>query len=334
MITERQLEFQTPADANHQWAETLWLGLHIPEANLYGWVYQVFRAGVGVMTCDVEFVDRCSDQMFDARYVDIHNHLPIPASLRSYTLPNGLSFESHSPRSYRLDYVGVDDTEMHLDIAGIHEPYDIHDPNLDPMAQPDPAQAVEHSGFGTAYAGHFDLTARVTGTVKVRGTEYPVDCLATQNHSWGPRPERGMRPMGYVNAQFEDGRVVQSIWGFDPTAPDGQQHTFKHGYLIRDGQLTGAVAGSLGVRHRGMAPAELTLAVTDADGRTETLTGVPATYNLWVPYGSCPTGLSMVRWTAPDGSVGYGTSLEGYPLDAVTGGKLHSDIAESAGVIR
>ncbi|HJQ47008.1 MAG TPA: hypothetical protein VJ870_11910 [Amycolatopsis sp.] len=97
MITEQQLSCQAPADADHQWGETYWLGLYVPEANLDGWVYLVFRPGVGAVMCDVEFVDRRSREMFDARYVDIQNHLPLPKDLRSFKLLNGVSIRSSSP---------------------------------------------------------------------------------------------------------------------------------------------------------------------------------------------------------------------------------------------
>lgn len=333
MITEDNLSFQAPADADHQWGETYWLGLYVPEANLYGWVYLVFRPGVGVVMCDVEFVDRCSREMFDARYVDIQNHLPLPADLRAFTLPNGVSFRSESPRRWRLDYVGVADTELHVDLEGIHEPYDIHDPQIDPMARADQHQAVEHSGFGTAYAGHFDLTTRVTGTVRVRGAEYAVDCLATQDHSWGPRAERGMRTMSYVNGHFDtpDGDyVVQAIWEFDPSKPDGEQHGFKHGYVVKGGKLLGATGGTLAIHHRGLYPERLEMTITDLAGEAHALTGTPATFNNWVPYGCTPTGHAMVRWTTPTGLEGVGTSMEAYPLDTVTGDFLHADIRLSS----
>lgn len=333
MIEQHDLQFHTPADVDHQWAETYWFGLYVPRANLYGWVYMVFRAGTGAMTCDVEFIDRASANMFDARYVDIQNHLPIPDRLDAFTLPNGLSFAAKSPREYRLDYVGVADTELHLDVSGIHEPYDIHDPDIDPMARASASEAVAHSGFGSAYANHFDLTARVRGHVLVRGSRFDVDCLSTVDHSWGPRPERGMRMMGYGNAHFGGDYVVQTIWEFDAGRPDGSQHVFKHGYAITDGRLVGGVAGRLHVVHRGLFPATVSLSMTDDEGTVHDLTGRPLAHHHWVPYGCTPTGHSMLAWQRSDGTRtdGVGTLMEAYPLDAVTGGYLHPDIATTAG---
>jgi hypothetical protein len=326
LITEADLQFHTPTDVDNEWAETYWFGLYVPEANLYGWVYMVFRAGTGAVMCDVEFVDRKSQSMFDARYVDIQNHIKIPENLDSFTLSNGLEFTAKSPRDYRIDYVGADNTEIHLDYHGIHEPFDIHDPEIDPMAKVDGRAAIEHSGFGTAYANHFDLTTRCIGTVKVRGEEYQVDCLATQDHSWGPRGERGMKPMTYMNAHFADDFVVQTIFDFDPSKADGEQHVFKHGYVVRDGQMTGIVDGSLRVDHAGTFPKAITLSVTTKDGDSYHLTAVATTYNNWLPYGVCLTGHSMLAWTTSEGLDGVGTLMEAYPLDTTTGGFLHDDI--------
>jgi hypothetical protein len=329
MITQHDLQFHTPKDASHEWGETYWFGLYVPEANLYGWVYMVFRAGSGAMTCDVEFIDRKSRELYDARYIDIQNHLKIPQRLESFKLANGLAFEAKSPHEYRIDYVGVHDTEIHLDFTGIHEPYDIHDPKIDPLAQVDTGAATQHSGFGAGYANHFDLTMKAVGTVKVRGKEYQVNCLATNDHSWGPRAERGMKMMGYLNAHFDEDYVVQSIWEFDAARPDGQQHKFKHGYAVVNGKLLGGVGGTLRVNHNGIFPDSLELSVTDTEGTLHALTGTPLAYTNWMPYGCCHMGHSMLAWETPNRKGGIGTFMETYPLDTVTGGYIHEDIRNS-----
>ena len=331
MITDNDLDFHTPGNVDFQWAETYWFGLYVPQANLYGWVYMVFRAGSGAMLCDIEFIDKKSRNMFDARYVDIQNHLSIPVSLRSFRLQNGLQFKAVDRLKYRIDYVGVHDTEIHLDFDGIHEPYDINDPAIDPMARRSTSDAIAHSGFGSAYASHFDLTMRATGQIKVRGETYSVDCLATNDHSWGPRPERGMRMMAYMNAHFAADYVVQTIWEFDAARPDGKQHVFKHGYVLVDGKLHGAVAGELKVKHTGMFPTTVDLTLTDLRGVVHTLSGAPTAFNHWVPYGCCPTAHSMLSWRTVERTDGVGTLMETYPLDTVTGGYIHADIRESFG---
>jgi hypothetical protein len=331
MITAADLAFHTPDGVDRNWAETYWFGCYVPEENLYGWVYMVFRAGTGAMTCDIEFIDRKSARAHDSRYVDIQHHIPIPERLQSFSLPNGLEFQAKSVSEYRIDYVGVDDTEIHLDFSGIHEPYDIHDPNIDPLAKAVTEEAVEHSGFGTAYANHFDLTMRATGTIKVRGKEYVVNSLVTNDHSWGPRFERGMRMMAYMNAHFnDDDYVVQTIWEFDASKPDGEQHVFKHGYAIVNGRLLGGITGSLKVVHDDIFPRMVEVSFTDIEGTVHNLQAEPLAFNSWVPYGCCLTGHSMLSWRTAERTGGVGTLMEAYPLDTVTGDFLHPDIRASS----
>jgi hypothetical protein len=333
MITQADIEFHTPSDVAHDWAETYFFDIFVPEANLHGFVYFVFRAGVGAVVCDVEFYDRVSANPFDARYIDLQNHLPIPERLSSFSLPNGASLAVSSPTSYRVDYVGIDETEVHLDVNGIMDPYDIHDPDIDPLAQVDPQAAVEHSGFGTAYASHFDLTCRVVGSVRVRGQEHAVDCVATMDHSWGPRPERRMNMMAYMNAHFDD-LVLQSIWSFDRHGAPGAQHAFKHGYALVDGRTRGGTAGSLLVARDGLLATHLELTLTDVDGVTHRVSGTPVNNHIWMSYGCCPTATGMVDWVTEDGRRGIGTIMEAYPLDLVTGGYMDAapaaDIAAAA----
>ena len=46
--------------------------------------------------------------MYDARYIDIQNHLKIPERLESFKLANGLEFTAKSPRALpkRVAYLG------------------------------------------------------------------------------------------------------------------------------------------------------------------------------------------------------------------------------------
>ncbi|MCB2051472.1 MAG: hypothetical protein KDE63_08590, partial [Novosphingobium sp.] len=188
MIRPQDVGYHTPDDVKHDWAETNYFSFVVPEANLTGWVYTIARPAVGAMVCDIEVMDRIGRITLETCYFDFQQHLPLPDKLENYTLPNGLSLKTENePRDYLIDYQGTDDTFFKLRIAGLMEPFDIHDPSMDPLASTDPTK----SGFGAAYSNHFDMTAHVTGNVRVRGTDYDVDCVTTMDHSWGPRNERG-----------------------------------------------------------------------------------------------------------------------------------------------
>ena len=53
MITAKDVEFHTPADADYRWGETNYFCLYIPEEHIVAQVYTVARKAIGVMYADV-----------------------------------------------------------------------------------------------------------------------------------------------------------------------------------------------------------------------------------------------------------------------------------------
>lgn len=321
MIRASDVAYHTPSNVNHEWAETSWFSIYLPEPNLVAWVYIVARPGVGAIVCDVEVVDHIGRISLEAKYVDFQQHLPLPEKFEKFALPNGLSLTALNERDYRIDYIGVDDTEFHWDVRGLMEPFDINDPNMDPLATSNP----HDSGFGSAYANHFDMTVKVTGTVKVRGESHDVDCVTTMDHSWGPRGERGMRAMGWINANFSENLAFQTIWSFDPLAKGWDQFKLAHGYVLEDGKVSGLTAGRIrAVRtsEKGVFPNSYEAILTDLNGREYRLVGTVVAQQPWACYSCSMPIMSLVRWFY-EGQEGSGQAQENWPLDMLTGRGLH-----------
>jgi len=317
VINQRDISYHTPDDVQYDWAETSYFSIYLPESNLVAWIYLVARPGIGAIVCDIEVVDRIGRISLEAQYVDFQQHLPLPEKFEKFSLSNGLSVDVSSPRDYRLDYFGVDDTEFHWNVSGVMEPFDIHDPDMDPLASRD----SDKSGFGSAYANHFDMTARVTGTMKVRGKSYDVDCISTMDHSWGPRAERGLRPMGWINANFDKETAFQTIWTFDPLASEEEQFELAHGYALIGGKVSGLTAGQIrAVRGGGKSvfPHSYEASLTDVDGRTHTLFGTVVAQHPWACYSCSLPIMSLVRWRYNE-LEGSGQAQENWPLDLLTG---------------
>src|SRR5581483_821399 len=118
--------------------------------------------------------------------------------------------------TWHVTYDDGEGTTIDITHAGLMEPYDINDPEQDPITAATLAKAQDE-GFqwGTAYKGHFDTTGKVTGTVCVRGKQYPIDCVATMDHSWGPRPERGIPEMSWMHAHFSENYAIHALYSFD-----------------------------------------------------------------------------------------------------------------------
>ncbi len=316
MIRPEDVGFHTPSDVQHDWAETNFFSIYIPEPNITAWVYTVARAGVGAMAVDVSAINGIGYLNTDAIYVDFQQHLPLPPKLENYTLPNGLSIKtSNEPRDYHIHYIGVDNTEFDWHVKGIMEPFDIHDPAMDPMASGDP----HNTGFGAAYANHFDMTTHVTGTAKIRGRRFDVDCVTIMDHSWGPRNERGMKNMGWMNACFGDDYSVQVIFSFDPYAKGWDAFQLAHGYALVDGKVRGLTAGKgRAISRKGQFPLGYELVVTDIDGREHRLIGTAVAQHPWSCYSNTQAKLTVMEWHT-NGRVGYGQAQENWPLDRHAG---------------
>lgn len=327
MITRTDMDFHTPPDAPPDWAETTLFDLHLPHANIHAWVYLCFRAGVGAVLCDITVTDSTSGHVLDVSYIDAQNYLPLPKRMDRFTLPNGLSLDATAgPRDHYVDYVGIDSTEIHIDVRGVMEPYDITDPSIDPMAPPQPEAAAEGSGFGAAYANHFDMTCRITGELVLHGRTIPVDCLSVMDHSWGPRPERGMRAMCWVNANFESDFALHGIFSLNLAAPEGAQHEFRHGYALVDGEVRGAVGGALVARRDGRRTLAVELALEDAAGRRYRAEGAMRTYRDWLVYPNLLAPMHMMEWsTEGRDAVGHGSHMEAWPLGValLTGARVN-----------
>ena len=322
MIFDKDIVYHTPDPCPFDWAETNYFYFYVPEAHLMGWVYFVARPGVGSMVSDIQFISDISTNPLDALYSDIQQHLPIPLKLEEFSLPNGLEYKAHNIRDYRLDYIGVDNTELHLDVYGLMEPFDIHDPEMDPLAKSNKEESIKNSGFGAAYANHFDMTCKVVGAITVRGKTYNVNCVSTMDHSWGPRPQRGMAPMAWINAHFGEDYAVHSIWSYEPRANPEQQFKLAHGYALVDGCVKGFVKGEMVVLRSKFDRFGIAFhqKFTDSDGEEYNLFGSPISLHLWAPYSCTHVPNTFIRWQSGD-RVGYGNSQENNPLDRETGSR-------------
>lgn len=309
MIGRQDVEFHpVPDEHRSDWAETNFFPFHIPEANISGAVYNVFRPGLGVMMSDVTIFDRVARNWEGLAYVDNQQHIPCPLSLSDYQLRNGVSVKViEAPRHYRVDYVGIDDTELHFDYHGVMRPQDIADPDQDPMTRLKLAEGGA-TGWDKAFTGHFDMTARATGELTLRGVQYPINCLSTMDHSWGPRVERDNSNGVAAQAHFDNGLVFHSLAAIDPRKSDAYGPLL-HGYVLRGEEVRGLVGGTGIVRRHGMFSYAVELDLTDEDGVRYHLVGSAMNWAPWAPYSSVGYYNGLMRWEH-DGLVGYGPYTE------------------------
>lgn len=318
MITADDLEYHTPEDAAHTWAETFFFAIALPEEHILATVYAAVRPGIGVMMTDVGVWGALSDNRADMLYMDQQSHQPAPARFSDIHGPAGLSIKSYNaPMDYRIDYVGHSGAEIHVDWRSLMEPFDIHDPNHSPNAGRHKKDWKKTSGLGEAWGGHFDLSGRVTGTLKVRGVEYAVDSLERMDHSWGHRDLIKLEFSQYsISAAFDEEELAfHIITQVDISRPTSSQQVFAHGYVLENGEVHGvASARVVANRLRGVTTG-MEMDVVDVRGKTYRLYAMADVGGPWNAYAGTTTYTLQMTWIC-EGRKGYGCVMEtiGQPL--------------------
>ncbi|MCK9504459.1 MAG: hypothetical protein M0Q95_09770 [Porticoccaceae bacterium] len=316
MIKQEDIEFHIVPGMDYTYAETNYFVAIIPEERILATFYTTTRKSVGVSLVDVAIFGCLSDNRSEMIYLDSQQQLPAPEKLSKFETPNGFRVHASSPKDYVLDYVGFEDTEAHLVIKGLTEPFDIHDPAMSPKATPDDERCrMEGSGLGEAYGNHFDLTCKVQGTLKIRGKTYQVDCVTTMDHSWGPRCEIGLKSMGWMNASFGEDYSLHWINAVDYSKKADEQMTLAHGYVVKNGSLFGLTDLDLKVNRLGAISVAIDVVATDIRGKKHRLYGTPIVGAPWSCYTGTMLYVAMSRWITDQGLIGYGLNMENYPLD-------------------
>ena len=191
------------------------------EAKLNVGVYALFRTNLGIVSSTICMNSGFARAPWEADFCDLRASLPIPEprNLSDFKLDNSLSIRCLKPNmDWQINYDDGAGTTIDVLYRSIMPPFDIHDPDMDPM-KAKALKAAEAGGkfaWGTAYNGHFDQSGHFQGTVSVRGKSYPIDCISTMDHSWGPRPERGAPNMSWLHAHFSRDLAMHAIFSFDP----------------------------------------------------------------------------------------------------------------------
>ncbi|MGD9661483.1 MAG: hypothetical protein AB7U63_09430 [Porticoccaceae bacterium] len=301
MILKEHADFQFNEDSPLDWCETNFFPFAVPEHRISGSIYVLTRPKLGVTMSDVLVQDRINPLWEAQAYVDNQQHLPCPSSLLDYRLANGVSVTAVTPlEHYHLEYEGIDDTFLELDFHSLMPPFDMNDPDMDPTA----ADRIGAGWGGAAFSGHYEITGRITGLLRVRGREYKLDCIDTLDRSWGPRKERNNGNATWIHGSFGERLTIHAFVGLDPANEQGFGSLIS-GYVLENGEISGLVAAEGEVERQGLLPMSSRLRVTDQKGRSFDLTAAAINGCIWAPYPSLVYAQSFMRWNCR-GEIGYG----------------------------
>lgn len=301
----------TPWSPTPAWAETNYWGFHIPGTDILVNIYALFRTNLGVVQTMIAINSRKARAVWEGDYWDFQAHVRIPDGfdMLDYRLDSGLSVRAIEPNQhYEVRFDDGEGTSIEFTYRALMEPFDIHDPVMDPMAG---------EAWGDAYNGHFDQTGVFTGELILRGQRMPFECVSTWDHSWGIRPERHRSSLSWLHAHFSEDLAIHAMLAYSPG--DRAAHmTLTHGYVLDHGSVYGLTGGTGSTSHDGWYPAGKDLTLTDIRGKEWRLRGTGRTTFPLQAWPDIVFFNALMDWTDQDGNTGVGETMDFYAVADLT----------------
>jgi hypothetical protein len=273
-----------PADDNPWWTETMWFAWMVPDRNILGYYYPVFRPNLGIQAGGVLVFDDTAELPWELPVFnyDWHQQIPAGLDLRDAKLNNGMTIKCvDALRTYELGYESRDLT-LALRVEGVTKP-------------------LVTKGTPPFNKGHIDQICHVTGSMVMSGETIAVDSYAMRDRSWGPREDGRQPQVGYSYATQDPDNAWLAV-----TIGKGQEYNVSTGFNIRDGVWSQMVSGTREVdRDQQGRPHAYRINATDALGRTVSATGTMMSRQVFTAYPSMFCWNSLVDWSA-DGFRGFG----------------------------
>ena len=272
--------FHEPTSSDPWWTETVWFSWMVPERNLLGYWYVVFRKNLGVVFGGVLVFDDTAVLPWELPVFDWHWHQPLPDrhDLRDLDVLGGMKLQClEHGRRFRFAY---ENDDVAFDLA------------YDALMQPMLSRQTPPFNHGT----HVDQPGRVTGAMTLHGDEIAVDCIAMRDRSWGIRTPRRQPKLGYCHATAGPQSSFLTI-SVDRKGVDG----ILTGYLMRDGEWALMTSGSRSVERDAQGrPAIVRVEGVDELGRTLEAHGTTASRQVFTAYPDMFCWNSLARWDFDD----------------------------------
>jgi hypothetical protein len=221
--------------------ETQWFSWNVPERGLGGWTYGWARANAGICGGGAWVWDTTDALSWDLPYHADYTGLRLPPraerDLRDFAWPTGVHVRAVEPlTTYEIRYDDAGALELDLRFEALMAP------------NPHPV------GVAPFYKGtHFDQPGRVTGTMVLHGERITVDCFATRDRSWGPRPQgppskrkpsdaQLLAGIGGIGYSFGTASPSSSFLVY--TVPTATDDPVVCGYLLCDGAYAHILGGT------------------------------------------------------------------------------------------
>lgn len=200
MIKPEDARFHAPDADKPLWAETNYFGFYNAQRGINIGVYALFRTQLRTVNSSICVSSRFAVTPWEADYVDWQASIPMPADcdLLDYSLPNGLRVKTLEPNmAWHIRFDDADQLKIDVTYRAIMPPFDIHDPEQDPMVAAASA-AGNRLGHGLQRPLRPERALRRPGGAARRAD--PDRLRVDHGPQLGPAPERGAPNMSWLHA--------------------------------------------------------------------------------------------------------------------------------------
>ena len=169
---------------------------------------------------------------------------------------------------------------------------------------------------------HFEQPVAATGTLRLRGERYAIDCRTIRDRSWGkPRPELSLSipPISWNTVVFNDDFAINcNAMDHPDLSPDyagifnvPESEILKGGWIYRDNELRLIVECRKRTRRHSetMQPLEIDMDLIDDHDARYSLKGVVTAASDCTPWPNLRWVVGMTRWEC-NGTIAYGETQE------------------------
>lgn len=299
------------AEPGYALTETQYFGFNLPEENIHGLAYLWYHPNLKTVTGGAFVWQGIKEHNLDCELFDFVTYMSddcLKNDLHDYQFDNSYHVQTLEPmQRHRIRY---DDPAR-----GNH--FDIHYEAIMPAM-------VQSSGQ------HFEQAMRTTGTLTLRGKQYPINGSYTvRDRSWGAlRSEKHapLPPMAWMTGiHGED--FVFGCTAFDTPelspdqypglgVPGGQN--VKGGWVSQNGELTPILSATKRTTRdpRTLIPQTVELDMVDDQGRHYPIKGTIVAAANWRTWHNFDSWICLARWEY-EGKVFYGDLQECHWADFV-----------------
>jgi len=256
--------------------QTWWFNFFLPELNLDGEIYFWVHSNLKMATGGVWIFQGVKKHYLQSEHFNWKNFMPFPeVTGNSLRLPLlNLTINIIAPlQRHEVLYENQDGTRLHLTTEAV----------MPPVLRSNNA--------------HFEQPMHATGTLRLRGKEYAIDCMAMRDRSWGePRPEIAVLhpPTCWAVGISDDGKTSFNFNGTDDPDRNPQMNAcgltkeqlFKDGWIYRNGNLR-KIVGMSKLTQRGadgIEAVKFDCELIDTEGEKLHLSGEVVAGVQWSPW--------------------------------------------------